>query len=155
MLWRRCFTAFITIEKQLTLLQRPGADGGPESREPWDDDPLPTVATPHVLYRRGALGLSLVVCAAALALRSAQPANALVALLCYFVLAYTVRVVPPANVWPERPFGDAIRQLQDVNRQRAMLAYFFGPGRFVLTSMRDAVSHATGRRVIVLRRHDR
>ena len=141
-------------EDELTLLQLIGAAAEPESPDPWDHDPLPAVATPRVLYRRGALGLSLLICGATVALRSAEPANALVALLCYFVLAYTMRVVPPANVWPDGPFGDAMRQLHHVNRQRAVLAYFFGPGRFILTSMRDAVSHATGHRVIVLHRHD-
>ncbi len=139
----------------MTLLRTLGAPPPASSNDPWDGDPLPTVAPSRVLYERGALGLSLLVCSAALALRSAQPASAVVALLCYLVVAYTVRVVPHTDVWPEGPFGDAIRQLQDVNRQRAVLRYFFGVGRFVVTSMRDAASCAFGQRVIVLRGRDR
>lgn len=115
--------------------------------------PLPYVANGRVVAMRAMVGLTMIAAGAFFAFKSDQPVLALAALVAYLAISFAV--VPQADTANLGYLGYADRPLRWSdwgNRYLLIFRFILWPGRFALSTLRDAYWHARGRKSIVLYR---
>jgi len=104
------------------------------------ETPEPFVASPPGIYFRGAIALAALAGVGYLVAQSTEPAAFSILAILYFVVAFVFLPKPDMSNTGIFGFIDhPFRWSDDVNRLLAILRVFLWPGRFVVSSLRDAL----------------